>query len=476
MKNEMSASASAQLIKPVLLAFSLLTFLAPLSAANWPQWRGPEFNGSSSEKNLPSSWSKTENVVWAAEMPGAGAATPIIWQNHIFVSSTDRRTKSTVAMAMDRRTGRVLWREVIGEGDSRDERSTFASPSPTTDGKRVIFYYGNGELVAFDFSGQKLWRRNLQKDYGEFAFQWTYSSSPVLFEGRLYMQVLQRDTQVNGRGAKPSGIESYLLSLDPETGKTQWQHFRKADAVAESLEAFATPMPFVQNGRKELLVAGGDCLTGHDLQTGKEIWRWGTWNPAKVASWRLVVSPVAGDGVVLACAPKKNPVYAVKAGGTGVLNEADLLWKSEPKEVSSDVPTPLFFEGDFFVLSDGAKTLSRIEPKTGKVKWSVRTPGSAKFEASPTGADGKIYCVNMNGDVLVANSTDGSALSFIPMGEPGENNTRSTVVVSQGQVFVRTDSKLYCVGNPAPQQSKPAEPVPATRIGQPENVKRRLPL
>lgn len=466
--------------RAVVLAAGLVVALAQVQAENWPQWRGASFNGSSTEKNLPGNWSKTENIVWAVDLPGPGAATPIVWENHVFIASTDQRTKSTVAMAFDRRTGKQLWRETVGAGESRDQRSNYAAPSPVTDGQRVIFFFSNGDLVAYDFAGKKLWQRNLQKDYGDFAFQWTFSTSPLLYEGQLYMQILQRDVPVNGRGAKESGIESFLLSLDPVTGKTQWKHVRHADAVAESLEAFTSPIPFEYKGRKELLIAGGDCLTGHDPKTGKELWRWGTWNPAKIGHWRLVVSPVAGDGVILASAPKKGPVYAVKAGGNGNLGDAGLAWQSEPKDFTTDVPTPLFYEGDFFVLSDLGKTLSRIEPKTGKIKWSVPTPGRAKFEASPTGADGKIYCINHAGEVLVVDAAKGDLISNIPMGEPGDANTRSAVVVSQGQLFIRTNSKLFCVGGAkkAAMQQKTAspEPIPTTRIGQPENTKRRLPL
>jgi len=459
-------------MKSVLLSLGLVLAVSQVSGANWPQFRGPESNGSSTEKNLPAAWSKTDNIAWSVDLPGTAAATPVVWENHVFISSTDKRTRSTVAMAVDRKTGKVLWQHTVGAGDSRDERSNFAAPTPATDGKLVVFFYGNGDLAAFDFTGKKLWQRNLQKEYGDFAFQWTFSTSPLLFEGKLYMQVLQRDVPVNGRGAKPSGIESYLLALEPTTGKTLWRHVRPADAAAESLEAFTTPVPFTYNGRKELLVAGGDCLTGHDPVTGKELWRSGSWNPTKIGHWRLVPSPVAGAGVILGCAPKKSPVYAVQAGGNGSVG---WLWTSEQREVSSDVPTPLFFEGDFFVLSDVTSSISRVEPKTGKVKWTVTTPGRSKHETSPTGADGKIYIMNFLGDVTVLNAADGKILNTIPMGEPGDNNTRSAIAVSQGQLFIRTNSKLYCVGA-VKAAAVSVQPAATERVGAPEGSKGRRPL
>src|SRR5438093_13480351 len=106
------------------------------------------------------------------------------------------------------------------------------------------------------------------------------------------------------------------------TGKELWRHVRPADAVQESLEAFTTPIPFTHDGRTEILITGGDCITGHDAASGKEFWRWGTWNPEKIGHWRLVPSPVAGAGVALACGPKGAPVFAAKLGGSGQLSDS----------------------------------------------------------------------------------------------------------------------------------------------------------
>ncbi len=417
-----------------------------LDADNWPQWRGPHFNGASTETGLPSSWSKTENVVWAADLPGPSAATPVIWGDRVFVSTTDKEAKTLHALCLDRQSGKVLWQEKVADTFGRDHLSNFASPSPATDGKRVVFFYGNGELVTFDLAGKKLWARSLAKDYGEFAFLWTFATSPVLHGGKLYLQVLQRDEPVNGRGRKDGPIESYLLALDPATGKELWRVVRPSDAVQESREGFTTPVPFEFNGRKELLVVGGDCLTGHDLESGKELWRWGTWNPSKIGHWRLVPSPAPGGGVVLACAPKGDPVYAIKAGGNGVLGDAGIVWKSDKERVvSSDVPTPTFYRGDFFVLGDVRKTMTRLEPQTGKVKWALELTGSKKFESSPTAADGKLYMMDFAGVVFVVDADAGKLLQTIPMGEPGDDKTRSTISVSHGQLFIRTNTKLYCV-------------------------------
>ena len=223
---------------------------------------------------------------------------------------------------------------------------------------------------------------------------------------------------------------------------------RPSDAVAESREAFSTPIPFEHGGRKEILVVGGDVLTGHDPATGQELWRWGTWNPGRVPHWRLVPSPVAGGGVILACAPKRDPIYAIKAGGTGALKDDGVAWVSrDVREVSSDVPTPAFYDGDFFVLSDVRKRLARVEAKTGKVKWDVATPGSAKYEASPLVADGRVYTINFAGEVSIFNAGNGELVRTIAMDEAGKGEVvRASVVAAGGQLFIRTTRTLYCVG------------------------------
>ncbi len=428
--------------------FSVLTalsFFLPATADNWPQWRGPHFNGSSDEKGLPSNWSK-ESALWKTDLPGPSAATPVIWGDRVFVSTTDLGTKTLHALCLDRATGKIVWDKQIAEGIQRDRNSNFASPSPVADANRVFFFYGNGALAAFDHSGKELWSRSITKDYGDFAYQWTFSASPTLHHGKLYVEVLQRNVPVNGHGRTDGPIDSFLLALDPSTGKTLWRVVRPNEAVAESKEAYTTPIPFTYKGRDEILIAGGDCVTGHDPETGKELWRWGTWNPRKIEHWRLVPSPVAGDGIVLACAPKGDPIYAIKLGGKGNLNDSAIAWKTDQqRELSSDVPTPLFYDGDFFILGDAKRKLARVDPKTGSVKWMADLPGRRKYEASPTAADGKIYFMNFGGDTVVVDAAKGELLSTIPMGDPGDDMIRASISISHGQLFIRTNQKLYCV-------------------------------
>jgi outer membrane protein assembly factor BamB len=417
-------------------------------AGDWPNWRGPLHNGSATdEKDLPVKFSAKDNVKWQVTLPGEGASTPIVWKDAVFVTSADETQDGIVALRLNRLTGETVWSKRFGEGIRQDERSNFAGPSPATDGEIVVFFSGGGDLAVFDLDGKEIWKRNLQKDYGSFAFQWTFSTSPLLHGGTLYMQVLQRDTAVGDRGFKDKANESYLLALDPKTGKEKWRHVRPSAAVQESLEAFSTPVPVTHNGREEILIVGGDCITGHDPSNGKEFWRWGTWNKEKIGHWRLVPSPVVGDGIVLACAPKGAPVYAVPLGGEGKLLDSNLAWISEGKEVNSDVPTPLFYEGRFYILNDRNKFLSCVEPRSGKVIWSERLDAKVKIEASPTAADGKIFLLSHLGEVFVVQAGDEfKLLHQTQLGESQSTNIRSSIVPAQGNLFIRTNDKLFCIG------------------------------
>ncbi len=434
---------------PILTGLLLggLASVGMASAADWPNWRGPAFNGSSTETGLPETFSKTQNLKWKLDLPGQAASTPIVSGERVFLTGTDDSTKTLLVYAVDRVSGQIHWKHEVGTGIARDNRSNYASPSPVTDGKRVYFFFGNGDLLAYDLAGKPVWSRNIQKDHGEFAFQWTFSTSPLLFEGRLYLQVLQRDVPANGRGRTDGPNESYLLALDPDTGKDLWRHLRPAEARMESLEAFTTPVPFEFKGRKELLIAGGDCLTGHDPATGQELWRWGTWNPTRITHWRLVPSPLGADSVVLACAPKGAPVYAVKAGLSGTLTDADLAWTSTEREISSDVSTPLYYQGSVYLLNSDRKTLSRIEPASGKVLWTGELNSRPKFEASPLGADGRIYMMNHEGEVFVvqAGGDEFKLLHQVNMGDEGDRDLRPSVIAAHGQIFVRTGKTLYCL-------------------------------
>ena len=411
-----------------------------VSAENWPQWRGPFFNGSTTEKNLPETWSKTENVLWKTPLPGPSHATPIIWGDSVFVTSPDAQ-KNLNLICINRQDGKIRWQKQVAIGDKVIGRNNMASPSPVTDGKTVFVMFGTGDLAAYDFDGKELWHRNLAKDYGKFAIMWLYGSSPLLFKGKLYVQVLQRDPPSDYAHAvddKPSR-ESYLLCLDPKTGKDIWRHVRPTDADKESKESYATPVP--NEAGTEILVLGGNCITAHSPKSGDEIWRCGGLN-AKNGPWmRIVPSPVSTDGLVFACAPKKEPVFAIKDGGKGDVTSKNVAWSYD--EYPSDCVTPLVYNKKLYVVDGDKQMISCLEPKTGKVIWQNSLGLREVFRASPTGADGKIYCFSERCAAVVLDAENGKVLSTIKM---DEGQTHATISAAHGNLFVRTAENLYCIG------------------------------
>jgi outer membrane protein assembly factor BamB len=414
-------------------------------AENWPQWRGPSLNGSTKETNLPDKWSTTENVLWTTPMPGPSHATPVVWEDVVFVTSPDQN-KDLWLFCLDRKTGKERWKKQVGTGDKTIGRNNMASPSPVTDGKTVFAMFGTGHLAAYDFSGKELWARNLVKEGGKFSIMWIYGSSPMLYKDRLYVQVLQQNPVPPGYSHVQDGRptrEAYLLCVDPKTGKDIWKHLRPTDAVGESQEAYSTPMPSEVNGKTEIVVVGADYVTGHDANDGTELWRGGGWDTIHKQDYRLVPSPLIADGLVIVSGPKRQPVFAFRDGLTGDITQKGLAWTY--KDYPTDCPTPLFYQGKIFLLDGDKQMMTCLQPKDGKVLWQQSMGIRQVFRASPTGADGKLYCFSEHATAIVMDAKDGKVLNKIPM-ELGSESTHATIAASHGCLFIRGAKNLYCIG------------------------------
>ena len=417
----------------------------PLSAEeNWAQWRGPNFNGSTSAKNLPDKIAR-EDALWSTEMPGHSNGTPIVWGDRIFTTAQQKNSK-LVALCLSKRDGKILWQKDVSDVAVVKGRNDSATPSPVTDGKMVIFLFGTGDLLAFDLDGKELWKRNLQKEHGRWNYQWHYGASPLLYRGKLYVPVLHRDVHESNWGGPKSGekpADSYLLAIDPQTGSELWKAVRPNDAKAESKESYATPIPWERPARNEILLTGADCITGHDPETGKELWRAGGWNPQKVGHWRLVPSAVTWEGLAIACPPKGGQILAFREGGTGDVTESHLAWKGNG--LTSDVCVPLVYQGNLYVLDGDKKQLFCVDPKTGERKWGDTLDSrNSVLRTSPTGGDGKIYVMNENGDLFVCSANEFKVLSKTALG--GEGGARGSIAAVDGMIVVRTADKVWAFG------------------------------
>ena len=320
-----------------------------------------------------------------------------------------------------------------------------ASPSPVTDGKTVWFHYGTGALVAFDFKGRRLWARELEKDHGRFTIQYGQSSSPLLYRGKLYVPVMQNKNPKrwqHSRSDRKGPLDSFLLAIDARTGRDLWKHVRPTDATDESTESYATPVPYEGAGRREIIIAAGEHVTGHDAGTGRELWRW-EFSPHNRKVWqRTVTSPVVGDGLIYAFRPKYRPMYALKGGGSGRLDDGWVVWRYE--EYTPDVTTPIIYEGRLYAMHDDKKVMVCFDPATGDVKWHAKLGVKGVIRGSPTAADGRIYVISQKGEALVLAA--GDEFKVLHRTDMGGEPSRATIAIPGGRLFIRTAEKLYCIG------------------------------
>lgn len=426
-----------------LKVIAILFICAMVHAADWQHWRGPSMDGSSEEVNLPSTWSKTENVAWVVDLPGYGSATPIISGGKVFISSTDKKSNDLLAFCFDAKTGNQIWKKKVAESSRETPRNNLATPSPVTDGKNVYFMFGSGDIAGFDFSGELLWSRNIEEEYGNISQKYGYSSSPLLFGDKLYVLVLRRDTSY--RSPQGANLDSFLLALDAATGKEIWKQTRPSDVQDESLDSYTSPILFKNGQRTEILNIGASLITSNDAETGKEIWRYKyPENPKKKEMDRNITSLTTGDGLIFAIPPRGDMgLLALKTGGEGLLTDSDIAWKFEGP--SPDCSTPLFYKENVYVLADRSRgVLTCLDAKTGKQKWQGELGGSDPWWASVTAGDDKLYCISESAEavVLAAGGDEFKILSRIDM---EDDPVQGSIAIADGCLFIHTASKLYCI-------------------------------
>ncbi|MEZ5317543.1 MAG: PQQ-binding-like beta-propeller repeat protein [Vicinamibacterales bacterium] len=474
----------------ILTGLATLTVSATLLAAdNWPNWRGPTFDGVSRETNLPASWSAkcippsasdvvaetigndlgadmpdggqrgqrgrgfggdraqaaapriecrdfdTENVAWRLALPAYSGSTPIIWEDRIFLNvATADGTGDLELWAIDRNGPTVLWKQPIAGGNHIERKQNMSSPSPVTDGRHVWVMTGVGVLKAFDFDGREVWSRDIQADYGRFGLNWGYASSPLLKDGALFVQVLH--------GMKTDD-PSYVLRIDAATGETVWRVERPTIARQESPDSYTTPAWHPNGGQPEVVITGGDAVTGHDPATGRELWRADILNPEDQGNYRIVASPTVMGDLVLA--PSRiNPLVAMRPGGRGNVADSHVAWTFTR---GPDVPTPVSDGTYVYVVGDNG-VVHCLELATGKVVYGpVRLPPGT-YSASPLLADGKIY-VTTEGDGLTSVFRAGPTFELLSSNSLGDGCSPyclSSIAVSQGQLFIRSSSHLWAIG------------------------------
>ncbi len=428
----------------------------PSSAkGSWPSFRGPEASGIAEGQNLPDQWNgKTgENILWRTEIPGLAHSSPVVWGNMIYVTSavstdpkatfrpglygdgdasSDRSVHRWMVYAIDKRSGKIIWERMAHQGEPVDKRhikSTYANPTPATDGRIVVAWFGSQGVYAYDVKGRYLWKVDVGRlDVGAYdipTYEWGPASSPIIWNDLV---ILQCDTQ----------FDSFLLALDAATGKTVWKTDR------EEIPSWGTPTVSNTPAGPTLVTNASNFIRGYDPRTGKELWRLG--RSSKITA----PTPIFSDGLFIVASGRgpERPIFVVRpeARGDVTLPEGQtqsqaIVWSKTGR--GSYMPTPLAYNGILYVLANNG-LFDAYNLKTGEELYRQRLPlvGSG-FSASPVVADGKIYLSNEDGEILVVAA--GNKFSHIGTNSMGEL-LMATPALSDGVMYVRSAASLFAIG------------------------------
>ena len=436
-----------------------LIIALPVAAQNWPSFRGPGASGVADTSPTPTEWNGEtgKNILWKTPIPGFGHSSPVIWGNRIFVTTAVPQNDKAVFLArgtrgdaqpkndtthdwrvyaLDKNTGKVLWYRTARNGTPRSRRhgkSSQASPTPVTDGKVVIAYFGSEGLYAYDVEGKLLWKNDLGiLDVAWFFdpdFAYGVASSPTIYRDVVILQIdlLQK---------------SFLVAFRLTDGEQVWRVERGAQP------SWGSPIVFSFANRDELVVNDPDFIRGYDPKTGEELWR------LRGNSEETITTPVATrDRIYVASHGERlSPIYAIRPGASGdiSLREGEtsnkfIFWSR--KRGGPHVTTPLIYDNALYLCSD-LGILSAYDARTGKRLYKARLDRSgARHFASPVAADGKVYFANEDGEVLVAKAGPRyELLSTNPMGEP----VMATPAISDGVLYVRGLKHLFAIGQVSP--------------------------
>jgi outer membrane protein assembly factor BamB len=407
---ETIADVVAEAAKPEALVSTAVALTKNLVLQNSNAFRGAWGNGISTRSNIPTDWNGRtgKNIIWKTEIPLSGFNSPIIWGDYLFLSGASPAKR--VVYCFDRNTGKILWeREVnnIPGSPATPPRTTddtgLAAPSLTTDGNAVFAIFGTGDIIAFDFAGNRLWARNLGVPRNHYG----HSSSLLTWDNKVFVQY---DTQA---GCK-------VMALDTRTGQTVWETPRTNDI------SWASPILAEVNGSLQLILLANPDLSGYDPQTGKQLWS------VKGMGGEVGPSPAYGGGLVFAANEYATMMAVNPATGAKVWDDRYYL-----PEVSS----PVYHDGQVYIATTFA-VVAAFEAATGKLVWEYDAGDS--FYSSPLIADGKLYVFDTEGKAYIF--APGKEAKLIATPELGEK-VYSSPAFANNRIYVRGVKHLYCIGS-----------------------------
>jgi len=413
------------------------------SADNWTSWRGPAGDNTAAPGQYPLKWTGEENIAWKVKLPGGGGSTPVVWEDRVFITGNN---DNNFVMCLNRK-GEQQWLKQLGEArQGKHRKASGSNPSPVTDGKHVYAYFKSGEFACLNFSGDVVWTKNLQKEYGADTLWWDLGTSPVLTKNAVVIAVMQSMYDRGVTEAKPGEktAGSYIAAFNLEDGSEIWKQPRNLNAPSEAAQSNSTPVVTTENGDEVLVVLGADHVTCHNASDGKERWRIGGLNPTSHQYFRSIASPVVHQGMVVAPYGRGATITGVKLGGKGDVTRSHVKWTLEGN--APDVPSPAAQDGFAYVLADKGK-VQCVDVKTSKIKWEGSLPKSRTgYSASPFIAGGHLYLTNEKGATTVLKLGDKfQVVATNQISEDGENTVASPVFVD-GKILLRTYKHLYCIG------------------------------
>jgi outer membrane protein assembly factor BamB len=425
-----------------------------LPAENWPQWRGPSGNGVSGEVGIPLKWGLDENIRWKARLGGVSVSSPVVWEDRAFVTSqvgrgllrggshptlargeqeADERplgllngTAETqevhfLVEAFDVRSGGRLWQfKLPAEGNFPEVHSkhNMSSSSPVTDGEMVYAWFATGQIVALNMKGELVWKRHLGLEVSPFVINWGHGSSPALYQDLLYLQCYHLPA-------------SYLLALDKKTGKEVWRIDR-----GKGVHSHSTPFVARKESGDELIINSTSGVNAYNPLSGGPIWHFD--DEVRYA----IPAPSYGNGILyMSRGYRSGPYLAIRTGGSGDVSQSHVLWR-----VPSGAPyiSSILFYQDLVYMANGLGIVTCVDGESGKKVWQQRVGGI--YSASPVAGEGRVYLLNESGETVVLQAgRDPKILSRNSIDE----RVVASPAISNGKFFIRTDTHLVCVGNPA---------------------------
>jgi len=437
-------------IRQLALAFAGAALVVWTGAADneaeryWPQWRGPHGTGTAQYADPPVDWSETKNVKWKVEIPGRGAASPVIWGNRLYLLTAvpvgvtpaeAHRPRGGVnprgahvykVLALDRATGRIVWertaREEAPHEASHQDNGTWASGSAITDGQHVIASFESRGIYCYDMSGTLVWEKDLgdkrmRNEFGE-------GSTPVLHGDTL---VVVWDHYV------PGG--SFVVALDKRTGNELWR------AKRDEIDTWATPLVVEHEGRAQVVTSGMNRLRSYDLETGRVVWE------TAGVTMNAIPSPVAADGMVFVTSGfRGNSLKAIRlAGARGDITSTDaIVWTLDRD--TPYVPSPLLYQGVLYILKTNNGLVSAFDAKTGRPHYQLqRLDRAPNVFASPVAAAGRVYIPGREGTTVVVRH--GPSFQVLAENTLDDGFDASPALVDR-ELYLRGYRYLYAIAAP----------------------------